>query len=113
MWWPTLKLSVPITYDLREHISGKVYIYRFDLGPIREIHFSRAHHGDHPLDPTPEIEHLQELSQACLGQRDWQGLARRGDYREDHHCTIRSITWEDIGIERRCTIQLAIVSPTV
>ena len=96
-------LAVPTSYDLREHVSGKVYIYRFDLGPTRNPFLARTSWRP-PLEPTPELEHLQELSQACLGQRDWQGLARRGDYREDHQCTIRDITWEDIGIERRCTI---------
>ena len=99
----TQAIKVPISYQLRDHIYGKVYAYRFDLGSTRNPFLARTSWRP-PLNPLPSIEYLQQLSAACIGERDWRGLARRGDHRDDHHCHIRSITWEDNGIERRCII---------
>ena len=96
-------LAAPSDYEVLRQIIGKTYIYRFDLSPVKNPFLARTSWRP-PCEPTPDLEHLQQLSQAILGERDWRGLARRGDYRDDFHCHITQVYWEDFGNERRFTI---------
>ncbi|TVR47301.1 MAG: tRNA pseudouridine synthase A [Planctomycetota bacterium] len=92
-------LRVADDFPLLGRIQGKTYRYRFDIGATRNPFLARSSWRP-PLAPLPDLTALRSAAQACLGRRDWRGLARRGDHREDYHCSIQRVEWTDAMPER-------------
>ena len=93
---------VPPSWHAARDAGGKTYVYQLECSaqrdPLRAARCWRPPAGLH----LSRLVRAGRLITAC---NDFRAFARRGDHREDHHCRIATLRWEEAGDLLRCRIR--------